>query len=277
LHPGRGELGLTAGFPPELRCRACGRGYPITDGIPDLVVAADLDEECRQWDEQAPRYETGRARDPIYVAAVEASADAFRPRAGELVLDAGCGTGLTVRRYLRPGVRVVGLDLSPGSLRQLRHGPGGDAVALVRGDLREMPFANATFDRVLCANAIQQIPGAAERRRALAELARVARPGGRVVVSAHNLSVPRRRAGLPKEGPAGGHSGGVRYVYRFAQAEFAAELARVLAVERLSGAGFPLTYRFKLSPLSRVVERVLRRLPFAVAWGSMLVAVCRKE
>jgi SAM-dependent methyltransferase len=211
------------------------------------------------------------------MAAVEASADAFRPRVGELVLDAGCGTGLTVRPHLRPGVRAVALDLSLGSLRHLRHGSGGAAAGFVRGDLRELPFADGAFDRVLCANAVQHIPDASGRRRALAELARVVRPGGRVVVTAHNLSVPKRLAGWPKEGPAGGHSGGVRYIYRFAPREFGAELARFLTVERLGGAGFHLPYRYKLSPLSRVVENILRRFPFAAAWGSMLVAVCRKE
>jgi SAM-dependent methyltransferase len=250
----------------------------VADAIPDLVADAepDLEEEARQWDEQAPRYEERRAQDLVYMAGVEAAVEALAPRPGELVLDAGCGTGLTVRGYGRPGVRVVALDLSPASLRRLREELAGAEVAPVRGDLRALPFADGTFDRVLCANALQQVPGEEWRAQVVRELARVARSGGKVVVTAHGLPPQKRLAGEAREGPAGGHSGRVRYIYRHQPGELRGLLASALRVERLGGAAFPLPYRLKLSPLSRQVERVLRRVPGAAVWGNMLVAVCRK-
>jgi SAM-dependent methyltransferase len=277
--PGSGALVHSGTEPGVLRCVQCGHAYPLPDGVPDLVFTAepDLVAEARQWDEQAPRYEEGRARDLVYMAGVEAAVEALDVRPGELVLDAGCGTGLTVRQYCRPGVRVVALDLSPESLRRLRSAHDASAVQVVRGDLRSLPFADGTFDRVLCANALQQVPGVAWRQRVVQELARVARPGGKVVVTAHGLPVQKRLAGIVREGPAGGHSGRVRYIYRHAPGEFRGLLASALAVEHLGGAAFPLPYRLKLSPLSRQVERALRRVPAAAAWGNMLVAVCRKQ
>lgn len=265
-----------------LRCPECGRVFPIKDGIPDLVVGQDypgefLEAEARQWDEQARRYEEKRTQDPRYMAGVRAAVRALQVQPGDVVLDAGCGTGLTVRSYLRPDVRVVALDLSLESLRHLRGASAGARVDLVRGDLSMLPFANKTFDRVLCANALQHIPDEPQRRRCIHELARVARPDARVVVTAHNWSVSRRSAGWAKEGKAKGHSGPVQYIYRFEPTEFRNLLGSALRVERITSAGFPLPYRLKLSPLSRVLERFLRRLEAAAPYGDMLVGTCTSQ
>jgi SAM-dependent methyltransferase len=234
-----------------------------------------LEAETRQWDAHAPRYEDRRGQDPYYMAAVAAGARALAARPGELILDAGCGTGLSVRRYVRAGVRVVALDLSLQSLRLLRRTVRG-SVAPVRGDLLRLPFADGTFDRVVCGNAVNQIPGDEFRRQAVAELARVARPGARVVVTVHNWSARKQRAGWTKEGPTGSHSGPIHYLYRFEAGEFGRFLSAALPLQSVTGAGFPLPYRLKLSPLSRVCERILRRVPRAAGWGEMLVGVGTK-
>jgi SAM-dependent methyltransferase len=261
-----------------LRCRHCDRVYPVFGAVPDLTgdtLANDsfLDAEARQWDEQAACYDERRQHDARYMAGVDAAVEVLDAQPGDLVLDAGCGTGLTVRAYLRPGLRVVGLDLSLRSLRHLWQMVAGPELELVRGQLGNLPFGDATFDRVLCANVLQQLPDADYRRRCVAELARVARPGGRVVVTAHNYSVPRRLAGWRKQGPAGGYSGRVQYVYRSDPTEFTDLLSRAMRLERLAGAGFPLPYRFKCSPLSRAAERLLRRWRAATPFADMLVGV----
>lgn len=264
-----------------LCCGECGRVYPVTDGIPDLFAdagepEASLDAEAQQWDEQADRYEEARVRDPEHMAGVDAAVEALAARPDELVLDAGCGTGLAARRLAAAGARVVGLDLSLRSLLRLRRTANPPLAGLVRGDLAALPFADGAFDRVLCANALQHVPGEDRRRRCLVELGRVARAGARLVVTAHNFSFPKRRAGWPKEGPAGGHSGPVRFIHRFQPAELRGLLPAALVVERVRGAGLPLPYRWKLSPLSRRLERWLRRTPASVAWGNMLVVTAHK-
>jgi ubiquinone/menaquinone biosynthesis C-methylase UbiE/uncharacterized protein YbaR (Trm112 family) len=273
-HPLAGRL---AESPGALHCAECGARYPVTDGIPDMVGDAPehLSNESDQWDRHAPDYDAGRSIDPIYMAGVHAVLAGLDPRPHELVLDAGCGTGLTTRQFHRPGMNTVALDLSMESLRRLRTRlPAGHTVGLVRGDLSALPFAPGAFDKVLCANALQQLPGDDLRRRCAAGLARVARPGATVVVSAHNFSRPKQKAGWCKEGSSGSHSGAVDYIYRFGADELEAMLGDYLNVRSVRGAGLPLFYRLKLSPLMRQIERIGSKMALSREWGNMLVAVC---
>jgi len=109
---------------------------------------------------------------------------------GELLLDIGCGTGRHAFEALRRGARVVALDLSAEDLRQARDwlgamalageaGPAGAAIA-VRGNALALPFADATFDRVIVAEVLEHVP---EDAAAIAEVRRVLKPGGTVAVT----------------------------------------------------------------------------------------------
>jgi SAM-dependent methyltransferase len=290
LHPKAGSLqwaGCTGNLeddnacPQEWVCGQCGRSYPLIDGIMDLLArdeAPDVhrEREIYQWDEQAAQYEPTRRYDALYQAMVRGTARALRPRSGELILDAGCGTGMTVRRYFRPGLRLVCLDFSRDSLRHLRDTLPAGAACCVLGDLRALPFADGVFDRVLCANALQHLPNPDERCAAFAELCRVVRPGGRVVLSVHNYSVHKQRAGWLKEGPGMGNSGPVDYLYRFDVEEFRDLLAMRLQVERVCGIGLPLPYGLKLSWLSRGLERLLSRFGASAPWGNLLLGIGRR-
>jgi SAM-dependent methyltransferase len=171
----------------------------------------------------------------------------------------------------------VGLDLSLNSLQQLQTTIGSSkGLRLVRGEIGSLPFRDGTFDRVLCANVMSQIPSPESRERCLRELERVTRPGGRVVITVQGFSWLRRRAGWRREGPARGPSGPVRYVRRFVPGELrdAVESAG-LVVRKLRGAAFGVPYRFKLTWLSRRAERLFWRLPLA-DWAAMIVLVAQK-
>jgi ubiquinone/menaquinone biosynthesis C-methylase UbiE len=89
-------------------------------------------------------------------------------RAGDVrglrVLDAGCGAGALSERLAGLGARVAGLDL--------RGGP-------VRGDLRRLPFRDGAFDLAVCALVLHYLRDPAA---AVAELARVLRAGGRLIL-----------------------------------------------------------------------------------------------
>jgi ubiquinone/menaquinone biosynthesis C-methylase UbiE len=96
------------------------------------------------------------------------------------VLDLGCGTGQLAHRLaaIRPAVGVCGCDLSPGMLRQARRRDAG--VGWVGGDAGRLPFRSAAFDAVVSTEAFHWFP---DQPAALREIARVLRPGGRLLLT----------------------------------------------------------------------------------------------
>jgi len=275
-HPTGGDLIQYSGM---LYCADCGGEFPIVDGIPVMLPSRRLNNgflaaERQQWDDQASMYEARRNRDAIYMAGIRSVISHLAASTGDRILDAACRTGMTIRSYQRSSIRIIALDLSLKSLLYLRHRlPRQSKVDLVCGDLTALPFAAETFDKVVCANALQHLPDAELRRRTVGELARVARPSAKVIVSVHNYSRAKERAGWVKEGPAGGHSGSVQYIYRFTAPEFEVLLAQHFRVLKVTGAGLPLFYRFKLGLLMNCVERIAVNFRFSIRWSNMLVGV----
>lgn len=100
------------------------------------------------------------------------------PRPGERVLDLGCGPGDGTARIAQSGAWALGLDYSMGMLEKARHEPlaGG---RLTRGDAGRLPFRDGAFDKVVCTNSFHHYP---DHRRALAEMRRVLRKGGTLVL-----------------------------------------------------------------------------------------------
>ncbi|NIP58936.1 MAG: methyltransferase domain-containing protein, partial [Gemmatimonadetes bacterium] len=96
--------------------------------------------------------------------------------AGARVLDAGCGTGVYSEHYGASGAQVAGVDLSLEGLRATRrHGvPGAFAVA----SLSRLPFGDRRFDLTHVFSVLYHVVDDGEWRASLAELSRVTRPGG---------------------------------------------------------------------------------------------------
>lgn len=106
-------------------------------------------------------------------------------KSGERVLDLACGTGI-IARQLAPVVgaegRVVALDLRQGMIDAASKltVPYGAPIEWVQGDATKLDFAKGSFDIVVCQQGLQFFP---DRPTALAEMKRVLRPGGRVVIA----------------------------------------------------------------------------------------------
>jgi SAM-dependent methyltransferase len=96
------------------------------------------------------------------------------------VLDAGCGTGGLLARLLveRPDLHAVGLEWAERASRRAADKSG---APVVRGSVNTLPFAAACFDAVIAADLLCH--GAVDPAQALAELLRVLRPGGRLIVN----------------------------------------------------------------------------------------------
>lgn len=109
------------------------------------------------------------------------------PLGGRRLLDAGCGTGRRLRPRRADAALAVGVDLTPEMLA------AGGEQGVAAADLRALPFPSASFDVVWCRLVIGHLADAAA---AYAELGRVCRPGGTVLVTdfhAHAVAAGHRR------------------------------------------------------------------------------------
>lgn len=136
------------------------------------------------WDQCAPRYDR-QVRHFERLLFPGGRGWACGQAAGA-VLEVGVGTGLNLPWY-PDWIRLTGIDLSPGMLAIARD----RARTLgMKADLREasvdaLPFADASFDTVISTITLCNVP---DERAAIAEMSRVLRPGGRLILSDHVAS-----------------------------------------------------------------------------------------
>src|SRR5712691_10510410 len=98
-------------------------------------------------------------------------------RPGDRVLDAACGTGDLAVIAAKSGASVTGLDFSERMLERARR--KAPELDWVQGDLLELPFPDATFDVATVGFGVRNV---ADLAKAIAELRRVLRPGGRLAI-----------------------------------------------------------------------------------------------
>lgn len=146
-----------------------GMGGPMTDQ--SRIYAIDSEHECERLELQARL--SGLERHLPFLALAP----------GELVLDVGCGSGSMARTMAKaePGARVVGVDVRANYLdfaRDQALAAGLTNLEFKVGDVFSLPFADATFDVVWTKYLFQWLKDIGP---ALDEVARVLKPGGRIV------------------------------------------------------------------------------------------------
>lgn len=121
--------------------------------------------------------------------------DSIAWRGDERVLDVGCGHGLLLLGAAKrlPAGRATGVDLwsqvdqaansAEATEENARREGVADRVEICDGDARQLPFADNSFDVILSSFVIHNISGAAERQKAICEMARVLKPGGQLAIA----------------------------------------------------------------------------------------------
>jgi demethylmenaquinone methyltransferase / 2-methoxy-6-polyprenyl-1,4-benzoquinol methylase len=147
------------------------------------VVRAELDKQPSDvrtmFDAVARRYDVTNdvlslGQDRQWRRAVLAAVD---PRPGERILDLAAGTGTSSQPFAERGARVVPCDFSLGMLQVGK--AARPQLPFTAGDGTRLPFADDTFDAVTISFGLRNI---VDPRAGLAEMRRVTRPGGRLVV-----------------------------------------------------------------------------------------------
>jgi len=155
------------------------------------VSRADLNKEpddvSGMFDEVAPGYERTNVamslgNDPLWRIATVRAID---PKPGERILDVATGTGVVAARIQRTGATVVGLDFSAGMVAEARR--KHPKIEFVEGDAQKLPFGDDTFDAVTISFGLRNVE---DPKLALAEMYRVLKPGGRLVIC--EFSKPQR-------------------------------------------------------------------------------------
>jgi SAM-dependent methyltransferase len=181
-------------------CTGCGRTFQGTDYL-DMRPLRMFDEQTKYLDEALhadARHE--RVSEPLLGSRIRNGMlrSFLAPRPGELVADLGCGSGRAILWNRDLGADVVGIDIAPFFSREARA-----QVDLMLGDLRTLPFADATFDKAWSLDVLEHLsPEALDGM--LAEAARVLKPGGALFVYTHVRKNARIAIGL-------------RWINRFAQ------------------------------------------------------------
>jgi SAM-dependent methyltransferase len=198
--------------------------------------------------EYAARGDYHRAPDPdwefypTYLAKLEAvRAWLTALPAGTRVLDAGCGEGVLVDEFAG-WLAIEGIDANYGS----------DRVAT--GSLTALPYEDATFDRALCLDVLEHL-SFDEQRPAIAELHRVLKPGGELLVSVPNLAHLQSRVHFLLAG---------RLIRTASEQKHPGDRPAADYIEMGRHAGFTLIRRRGIFPTVPIVTRYIRRHPRAL-------------
>ncbi len=147
--------------------------------MPRAGLDKDTHDVAAMFDAVADRYD--RTNDVLSMfqdrSWRRATLDALAVGPGDAVLDLAAGTGTSAAPLADRGVRVVACDLSLGVLQVGRK--RRPDIAFVAGDATALPFADGAFDAVTVSFGLRNVP---DVDAALAQMLRVTRPGGRVVV-----------------------------------------------------------------------------------------------
>jgi SAM-dependent methyltransferase len=166
----------------RLECTGCGRIYESPADYLDMRPLEQFREQTKYLDEALhadARHE--RVSPPLLGSRIrnDMLRSFLAPRPGELVVDLGCGSGRALLWNRDLGASMMGIDIAPFFSHDAR-----DGVDLLLGDLRRLPFADATFDKAWSLDVLEHLsPDALSGM--LREAARVLKPGGALFVYTH--------------------------------------------------------------------------------------------
>jgi ubiquinone/menaquinone biosynthesis C-methylase UbiE len=147
-----------------------------------------------EWPEVYDKWFTTPIGSLVRKYEAELMLDLLKPKQGEIILDAGCGTGIFTTDILSSGPQVIGLDISLPMLIQAKKKLKEYPFWIILADMLNLPFPGSSFDKVVSVTALEFVEDA---KGAIGELFRITKRGGCIVVATLNSLSPwasRRKA-----------------------------------------------------------------------------------
>ena len=178
----------------ELRCAACGVGFPVRAGIPRMTDGAESRDEAMQAEWTAQGHAHALYMDPTFImndwerAVLPRLADLLGDAPG-VTLDVGCGVGKLGKALTAMGRAtggLIGTDFHGTLLEEVGDGYAG----LVQADVHHLPFKDGAFAAAITTNALHHFP---DPIVAMREIARILQPGGVLVTYDPRYITPLER------------------------------------------------------------------------------------
>jgi SAM-dependent methyltransferase len=179
----------------QLVCMGCGVTYPIVDAIPRFAPETNYaDSFGIEWSvfsqtllDQTWQY--------LYKERFFRTTDFPKSLSEQDVLEVGCGPGNFTGIILETGARLFSSDLSKAvdaCRRNSRSWTNRHSLSLSQSDIAALPFANGSFDKIVCLGVIQHCP---DPEQAFRSLCRFLKPGGEIVIDCYQKQTfPRASA-----------------------------------------------------------------------------------
>jgi SAM-dependent methyltransferase len=188
LHLSKGEPNekqrIQEGF---LGCPQCGAVYPIKNYIPRFVPS-DASNYAKsfgyQWNKHFQSQYDRYSGAPISEERFLNETRWGRNLTGQLVLEAGSGSGRFTEHAVSTGAMVISFDYSHAVEANYRNNGQLDNLLIIQASIYEMPFLGSCFDKIFCIGVIQHTPFP---QKAFVALARVLRSGGNLVIDAYRV------------------------------------------------------------------------------------------
>lgn len=272
----------------SLICRACGRVFPIADGIADLrVLVGDHSVKAAKKKEIAVRdSEAHEIYDRIvgeYRTRLEAHyilkqlGDILH---GKRVLDLGCGTGRITQALVQRGAEVIGVDYSIVSLNEAMRKVGGDGkgLDLLAADIAALPFNSDHFDIVVSSQVLEHLINAKQRELMFRSIRKVLKRGGISVITTYNYDRSTKR--LLGVGIRQGYSSAGVPFYCYDRDKLYRDVARfmdvreIMCIDHRIRGGLPQRLGMRIGLW---MDGLIARSPHSCLTGHLLLTVCTKS
>jgi len=181
---------IEAQFKELLKCCRCLAEYPVVANIPRFVPGENYaDSFGFQWNKHRKTQLDSFSGLDISKRRVEEATGWPADLSGQCILEAGSGAGRFTEILVKTGAEVYSFDYSTAVDANYLNNGHNKNLHLFQGDIFNIPFAPATFDKVICLGVIQHTPDPA---KAFSSLARQVKPGGELVIDVYRDDLPAR-------------------------------------------------------------------------------------